>query len=76
MKVRGLGSNNYNINKFIIILIYILGKNSKIALITKELYIVNNLSIRVLIGIDIMKLKEIIINTGRDLVIIISYNNL
>jgi len=71
-----LGLNNYNINKFVIISIYIPGKDRKIALITKELYIVDELSTKILIGIDIIKLKKIIINTGRDLVIIIFYNNL
>jgi len=76
MKVRNLGSNNYDINKFVIIPIYIPSKDDKIALITRELYIVDNLSIKVLISIDIIKLKEIIINTGRDLVIIIFYSNL
>jgi hypothetical protein len=76
MKVRSLRSNNYDINKFVIIYIYIPGKDGKIALITKELYIVNNLFIKILIGIDIIKPEEIIINTSKDLVTIISYNNL
>jgi len=71
-----LESNNYNINEFVIISIYIPGKDNKIALITRELYIVDNLSTKILIGIDIIKLERIIINTSRDLVIIIFYNNL
>jgi len=47
-----------------------------VALIIKELYIVDNLSIKVLVNINIIKPEGIIINTSKDIVIIISYNSL
>jgi len=75
IKIRGLGSSKYDINEYIIIFIYIPSKDGVI-LITKELYIVNNLSIKVFIGVDIIKSKDIIFNTRKNLVTIILYSNL
>lgn len=76
MKVRGLGSNNHDANEFVVIPMYIPGKDGKIALITRELHIVDDLSAKVLIGIDIMKPEGIMIDTGKDLATITSCGNL
>ncbi len=75
IKVRGLGSSKYNTTEYIIVSIYIPSKDG-ITLIIKELYIINNLLIKVLININIIKLKGIIINIGKNIVIIILYNAL
>ncbi len=73
--MRGLGSSKYNTNKYTVVSIYILSKDGVI-LITRELYIVNNLLTKVFISVDIIKSKDIIIDIRRDLVIITSYNSL
>ena len=45
-------------------------------LIKREIYIVNNLSAKVLIGIDIIKLESIILDISKNIMIINSYNSL
>ena len=59
--VRGLSINIYDVNEYINLEMYILGKNSTdIILIKREFYIVDNLIAKALIDIDILKLEEII----------------
>ena len=43
-------------------------------LIRREIYIINNLSIKTLINIDIIKLESLILNIYRDITIISFYN--
>lgn len=52
-----------------------LSKRKNIVLIIREIYIINNLSINLLIEIDVFKLKDIVFNLSRDVLIINSYNN-
>ena len=48
--------------------------SNKVILIRYKIYIINNLSIKALININIIKLKDIILNTNKNLIIINSYN--
>ena len=65
----------YNIYEYTIILIYIPGKNNnKITLIYREIYIINNLFVKALININIIKSKEIILNIIKNLATIKFYN--
>ena len=66
--VRGIGSNNYTINKYIIFDIYIFGikKNKPVkAFIIKKAYIVDGLKAKMLVGIDIMGFELINISVAR-----------
>ncbi len=47
--------------------------NNSTTFIKRELYIVNNLLIKALIKVNILKSKGIIINLNRNLIIIYSY---
>jgi hypothetical protein len=75
IKIRGLGSSKYDADEYTVVSIYILNKDGVI-LITRELYIVNNLSAKIFIGVDIIKSKDIILNTRKNLIIITLYGNL
>jgi len=61
--VRGIGFNKYSTSNYALVFIYILNINAfdnRIkALITRKAYIVNNLKVKILIGINIMGLKSI-----------------
>ena len=76
--MRSLDIKKYNIYEYALIPIYITIKgekvNDKIVFLRREFYIIDNLSIKVLIGINIMKLEDIILDINRDLIIIDSYN--
>ena len=73
--MRSLDIKGYNIYKYIIISIYIFNKDrSKVVLIYYKIYIIDNLSIKIFINIDIIKLKDIILNINKNLIIIKSYN--
>ena len=54
---------------------YFLNKN-KIAIIERKLHIINNLIIKALIDIDIIKSKRIIINLNNDIIKVNIYNNI
>ena len=53
-----------------------LSKSKSIIIITRKVYIINNLSVNVFIDIDIIKSKVIIFNLFRDILIINSYDSL
>ena len=72
IKVRKLSSKEYNIYKYIIISIYISNKD-KIILIYYKIYIIDDLSTKVLISINIIKLERIILDTNKNLIIISFY---
>ena len=75
--MRGLDTNIYNINEYINLEIYLLGKTSNdVILIKREFYIVDNLIIKVFIDIDILKLEGIVFDVIKDIIIIILYKNL
>ena len=54
--------------KYIIIFIYIFNNDNKIILICREIYIINNLLIKIFIKIDIMKFKKIILDINKNLI--------
>ena len=60
--------------EYIIIFIYILDNNSRIIFIRREISIVDNLSTKVFIKMNIIKLKTIILDINKDLIIIEFYN--
>ena len=77
LKVRGLKTKEHNAYKYVIILMYIPGRDSdKVTLIRREIYIVDDLSAKALIGINIMKFKDIVLDIDKNLAIIGSYNSL
>lgn len=60
----------YDVYKYTIILIYIVNNNNKITLIRRKIYIVDDLSIKAFIKIDIIKFKNIVFNINKNLIII------
>ena len=77
MTVRGLSTNTYNTSEYIRIKIYLLDKNNyNIALIKREFYIVDNLTAKTLIDINIIKLEGIVLNVVRNIITITLYKNL
>ena len=70
IKVRGIGIKEHNACEYAIIPMYILGPNGKVALIRRKIHIVDELSAKALISIDIMKPKGIVLDTNKDLAII------
>ena len=77
IKVRGLGTKEHDACEYAIIPMYVPnGDGSKVALIRREIHIVDDLSAKALIGIDIMKPEGIILDTARDIAVIGSCNSL
>ena len=76
IKIRGLDTKEYNAYEYIVIPIYIPDKNNKIILIRRKIYIIDNLSTKALININIIKLEDIILDTSKDITVISSYNSL
>ena len=75
--IREIEINTYNTSEYIRLKIYLLEKNkNNITLIKREFYVINNLTIKVLININIIKLEEIVIDIVRNLIIIDLYKNL
>ena len=74
--MRGLRTKEHDTCEYAIIPIYISGKDNKVALIRREFHIVDNLSVKVLVGIDVMKSEDIILDTNRDLAVISSCGSL
>ena len=72
--MRGISIKEYNTYEYAIILIYIPSPDGKVTLIRREIYIVDKLSTKVLISIDIIKPEGIILDTTKDLITIGSYN--
>ena len=59
---------------FIVNLYFLIIDGSKLAWLRKELYIVNDLKVKLLIRIDILNLKGFIINLPRNKAYILIYN--
>ena len=75
IKVRGLDTKEHDACEYAIIPIYIPSCNGeKVALIRREIHIVDDLSAKALIGIDIMKPEAIILDTAKDMATIESCN--
>ena len=69
ISVQGIGSNKHSTNKYVILLIYLAGKNDNEdtvdALITREAHIVDGLKVKMLIRMNIMRLKQMDIITSK-----------
>ena len=78
MKVKGIGNRKYNAYKYIKLKLYLLSfeSNSNIALINREFYIIDELTTKVLIDIDIIKLEGIVIDLDINIIKIGTYKNL
>ena len=61
IKVRSLGINQHDASEYINLFIYVLGSNSTV-LITREIYIVDNLSVNMLLRIDVIKPEGIMLD--------------
>ena len=59
---------------FIVILYFPIIDGSKLAWLRKELYIVNNLKVKLLVGINILNFKGFIIDLLRNKAYILIYN--
>ena len=70
--IRGIRDKKYNTSKFTKLPIFFKSLEGIITLINQEFYIVDNLSVKVLITIDILKPERIVINF-RDNLIKIGY---
>jgi len=55
MTIRGIGEEKYKASEYIKVNLYLLGGEGNSALISRELYLVDNLLVRALIGVDIIK---------------------
>ena len=73
IKIRELKTKKHKIYEYIIISLYLPNQNNKIILIRFKIHIINDLSIKILIDINIIKLKIIVLDTNKDLIIIKSY---
>ena len=77
LRVRKVKLIKHEINKYVIILIYLLSINfvkvKIIAFIIKELHLINELKVKMLINNNILNLKEIFINIAQKKTIINSY---
>ena len=76
IKVKGIGDRKHDTYKYIKLKMYLQSSNSNTALINREFYIINNLTAKVLIGIDIMKPKGIVIDLGINIIKIGAYKDL
>ena len=60
--IKEINNNKYEVNEYIKIKIYFFNKNKIIILIEREFYIIDNLTAKTLIKINIIKSKEIILD--------------
>lgn len=73
--VKDINSKKHNVNKYIKIKIYLSNKNDVITLIKRKLHIVDNLTIKTLIEINIIKFKNIILDLEYNIIKIDVYQN-
>ena len=66
MTVKGIGSKRHEASEYVRIKMYLPSKNGSVALLERELHVVDNLTAKALIGIDIMKPKGIIVDLQND----------
>ena len=76
IKIRELDIKEHNACDYAIIFIYIFDNNKKVALIRRKIYIIDNLFVKALININIIKFKAIILDISKNLAIIKFYNSL
>ena len=76
IKVKKINLNEYNINEYVVLRLYFAGKDQRIIIIEKKLYLINDLRINALINIDIINSEKIVINIYNAVAIIGIYNNI
>ena len=76
IKIYKLNIRKHDACEYVIILMYILNKSDYVALIRREIHIINNLFVKAFININIIKPKTIVFNINKDLIIIKSYKSL
>ena len=78
LRIKGLGSAIYNINKYMLIPIYLRNlkrnNNKTLTYITRKIYLINNLKVNLLIKNNIMKSKKIRLDVSKNEVYINSCN--
>ena len=65
--IKNIESRKYNISEYIKLKIYLLNKN-EIIVIERKFYIVDNLIVKALIDINIIKLERIIVDLRNNLI--------
>ena len=73
--IKGIDVNMHNVNEYIRLQMYLSDKND-ITKIKREFHIVDDLAIKTLIDIDIIKPKNMILDIKKDVIIIDSYKNI
>ena len=73
--VKDINVNIHNVSEYIKLQMYLFNKNDIIK-IKKEFHIIDDLVIKVLIDIDIMKLEDMILDIKKNVMIIDSYKNI
>lgn len=66
MTVKGIGSKRHEASEYVRIKMYLPGNKGAVALIERELHVVDNLTAKALIGIDIMKPEGIVLDLQND----------
>ena len=66
--IKGINSNKHEISEYIKIKMYLSNKNKIIVLIEREFYIIDNLTTKTLIEIDIIKSKEIVLDLQANII--------
>lgn len=74
--VRGLGTVSHHSDQYVLLDLYFPGKDGRIAQITRELHLVDNLRAKMLIGADIIGPEGISINPQEGTATIYSYDNI
>ena len=74
--VRGIGSRRYKASEYAILEIFLPGNTRRLGLIEREFYIVDDLSAKALVGVDILKPEDITINFVRDIIVLRAYDNI
>lgn len=68
ISVRGIDSNHYSTKEYVLLEIFLLGKRDKkdvCVKITREVYLIDGLKAKILLGTDIIRLEKIDIITSR-----------
>ena len=75
MTMRDIDVNMHNVNEYIKLQIYLFNKNN-IVKVKKEFYIVDDLVVKALIDINIIKSEDIILDIKKNVIIIDLYKNI
>lgn len=70
IKIRELNIKKYDVCEYAIILIYIFNENDNVILIRRKIHIIDDLSIKIFININIIKFKIIVLDINKDRIII------